>query len=157
LALKEWYTHVRQPFFQLHDMGKELYEGVQDTLHIAIGERIKRFKDLSEKMKTSIEIGKRIHGKNKKIDTLMRQKSEFFNNWGKIEEGLTGKHEQAVDIKSRDRFVTIIRDKMKEDDDYIKVIQGLDKNTSTLGTTWLQNIVDHITNAVFDMLPSCHS
>jgi UDP-N-acetylglucosamine/UDP-N-acetylgalactosamine diphosphorylase len=157
LALKEWYTHVRQPFFQRHDMGQELYEGVQETLNIAIGERIKRFKDLSEKMKTSMEIGKRIHGKNKKIDTLIRQQNEFFNNWGKIEEVLTGKHEQAVDIKSRDTFVTIIREKMKEDDDYIKVIQGLDKNTSTLGTAWLQNIVDHITNAVFDMLPSINS
>jgi hypothetical protein len=138
-------------------MGQELYEGVQETLNIAIGERIKRFKDLSEKMKTSMEIGKRIHGKNKKIDTLIRQQNEFFNNWGKIEEVLTGKHEQAVDIKSRDTFVTIIREKMKEDDDYIKVIQGLDKNTSTLGTAWLQNIVDHITNAVFDMLPSINS
>lgn len=157
LALKEWYTHVRQPFFQRHDMGQELYEGVQDTLNIAIGERIKRFKDLSEKMKTSMEIGKRIHGKNKKQDTLMRQKSEFSHQWGKIEEIFTGKHEQTVNIKNRDRFVAIIHDKMKEEDDYIKVIQGLDKNTSMLGTVWLQNIVDHITNAVFDMLPSINS
>ncbi|MCX5843085.1 MAG: UDP-N-acetylglucosamine pyrophosphorylase [Deltaproteobacteria bacterium] len=156
-ALKEWYTHVRQPFFQRHDMGRELYEGVQDTLNIAIGERIKRFKDLSEKMKTSIEIGKRIHGKNNKQDTLIRQKSEFSNNWGKIEKILTGKHEQTVNIKNRDRFVAIIHDKMKEEDDYIKVIQGLEKNTSMLGTIWLQNIVDHITNAVFDMLPSINS
>lgn len=157
LALREWYIHVRQPFFQLHDMGQELYEGVHDTLDIAIGERLKRFKDLFEKMKVSMEIGKRIHEKNNKQEALLRQKSEFCKNWGMIEEVLTGKHEQTVDIKNRDRFVTIIRDKMNEENNYIKVIQGLDKNTSTLGTTWLQNIVDHITNAVFDMLPSCNS
>jgi len=157
LALKEWYTHVRQPFFLRQDMGRELYEGLQDTLDSAIGERLKRFKDLSEKMKASLEIGKSIRGKDKKREILLRQKSEFCNNWGKLEEVFTGKHEQTVDMKNRDKFVAIIHDAMKEENDYIKVIQGLNKNTSTLGTAWLQSIVDHVANAVFDMLPSCHS
>jgi bifunctional UDP-N-acetylglucosamine pyrophosphorylase/glucosamine-1-phosphate N-acetyltransferase len=157
LALKEWYTHVRQPFFQLHDMGQELYEGLQDTLDIALGERLKRFKDLSKKMKVSMEIAQHVHEKNNKQETLLCQKSEFCNNWGTIEAVLTGKHEQTVDTKNRDTFVTIIHDKMNEENNYIKVIQGLDKNTSTLGTSWLQNIADHITNTVFDMLPSCNS
>jgi len=157
LALKEWYTHVRQPFFQLHDMGQELYKGVQDTLDIVIRERLKRFKDLSEKIKVSIEITKNIHEKNHKQEKLLREKSEFCENWGMIEAVFTGKHEQNVDIKNRDTFVTIIHDKMNEENNYIKAIQGLDKNTSTLGTSWLQHIVDHITNTVFDMLPSCNS
>ncbi|MEN6317958.1 MAG: UDP-N-acetylglucosamine pyrophosphorylase [Syntrophaceae bacterium] len=157
LALKEWYTHVRQPFFLRQEMGRELYEGLQETLDSAIGERLKRFKDLSDKVKASLEIGKSIRGKDKKQEILLRQKSEFCNSWGKIEAVFTGKHEQTIDTKNRDIFVKIIHDKMKEENDYIKVIQGLDKNASTLGTAWLQNIVDHIANAVFDMLPSCNS
>ncbi|HBH87938.1 MAG TPA: UDP-N-acetylglucosamine pyrophosphorylase [Syntrophaceae bacterium] len=157
LALKEWYAHVRQPFFQLHDMGQELYEGLQDTLDIAIKERLKRLKDLSEKMKVSVEIAQRIHEKNTMQETLLRQKSEFCKNWGKIEEVFTGRHEQSVDTKNRDTFVTIIHDKINEEDNYIKVIQGLDKDTSTLGTSWLQNIVNHITNTIFNLVPSCDS
>ena len=157
LALKEWYTHVRQPFFQCHDMGPELYEGLQDTLDSAIGERLKRFKDLAEKMKVSMELVKCIHKKDNKKEILLRQKSEFSRNWGKIEEILTGKYEQTVDMKNRDAFVTIIHDKINEENDYLKVIQGLDKITSVLGTSWLQNIVDHVTNSVFNLLPSFRS
>ena len=157
LALKEWYAHVRQPFFQLHDMGQELYEGVQETLDIAIGERLKRFKDLSEKMKVSMEVAKCIHEKNNTQEMLLHQKSELCNNWGKIEAVLTGKHEQTIDIKNRDAFVTIIHDKMNDENNYIKVIQGLDKTTSTLGTSWLQNIVDHITSTAIGHLPSFRS
>lgn len=157
LALKEWYTHVRQPFFLRQEMGRELYEGLQETLDSAIGERLKRFKDLSEKMKVSMEIGKRIQVKNNAQEALLRQKDEFCKSWGRIEEVFTGKHEQTIDMPNRDKFVTIIHDTMKEENDYIKVIQGLDKNTAALGTIWLQNIVDHIANAVFEMLPSCIS
>ena len=157
LALREWYTHIRQPFFRLQDMGQELYGGVQDTLDIAIGERLKRFKDLSEKMKVSLEIGKRLHAKNDKQELLLRQHGEFCQNWGKIEEVLTGGQEQTVDTRNRDRFVKIMRDKMNAEKNYIKCIQGLDKDASTLGTAWLQGIVDHFTNGVFALLPSCKS
>ncbi len=157
LALKEWYAHVRQPFFQHHDMGRELYEGVQDTLDVAIEERLKRFKDLFEKIKTSITIRKNIQVKNNTQEASLRQKKAFCENWEKIEDFLTGKHEQYVDITSRDKFVAIIHGKIKEEKNYIRVIQGLDEATSTLGTAWLQNIVDHITNHVFDMLPSRNS
>jgi hypothetical protein len=154
LALREWYTHVRQPFFQLHDMGSELYAGAHDTLGIAIGERLKRFKDLSEKMKAPTELGKGLHEKHNQ-EVLLRQKKELSDNWAKIEGVFRGGQEKTVDLENRDRFVeNILKQINKESNDYIKVIQGLDKNVSTLGTTWLQNIVDHATNTILDILPS---
>jgi len=154
LALREWYTHVRQPFFQLHDMGSELFAGACDTLGIAIGERLKRFKDLSEKMKASMELGKGLHEKHNQ-EALLRQKRELSDNWAKIEDVFKCGHEKTVDMENRDRFVeNILKQINKESNDYIKAIQGLDKNVSMLGTTWLQNIVDHVTNTVLDILPS---
>ena len=104
-----------------------------------------------------MEIGKRIQKKNNAHEALLRQKDEFCKSWGRIEAVFTEKREQTVDLKNRDAFVTIIQEKMNEENDYIKVIQGLDKNTAASGTAWLQNIVDHIANAVFEMLPSCIS
>ncbi|MEA3471697.1 MAG: UDP-N-acetylglucosamine pyrophosphorylase, partial [Thermodesulfobacteriota bacterium] len=56
LALKEWYLHVRKPFFELQELGTELYEGAREKLEMAIEERLKRFKTLSEKMEHSISM-----------------------------------------------------------------------------------------------------
>ena len=156
LALREWYVHVRQPFFRREDMGPELYAGVMETLDGAVEERLKRFKALSEKMETSIELGKNILEKSEH-ESLFRQKKEFCENWSKIEATFTGGVETSVDIKNRDAFVTIIHEKMKGNSDYIKVIQSLDKEVSVLGTAWLQKIVDHIISTALGHLPSHRS
>lgn len=157
LALREWYIHVRQPFFQREeDMGSALYEGLFDTLEIAIEERLKQFKALAEKMETSIALGRKNMGK-KGQEKLLRQKKEFGANWSKLETIFTGGMEKTVDLKNRDAFVKIIHDKIKDNSDYIKVIQKLDKHISAMGTTWLQNIVDTITSAALSHLPSFRS
>ena len=156
LALRQWYVHVRQPFFRREAMGSELYAGVMDTLDSAVEERVNRFKALSEKMKTSIELGKNILGKSEH-ENLFRQKKEFCENWSKIEAAFTGGVETNVDIKNRDAFVTIIHEKMRGNSDYIKVIQSLDKEVSVLGTVWLQKIVDHISSTALGHLPSHRS
>jgi len=80
LALREWYTIFVSLFFGFRTWARNC-TGSQDTLDIAIGERLKRFKDLSEKMKVSLEIGKRLHAKNDKQELLLRQHGEFCQNW----------------------------------------------------------------------------
>ena len=107
-------------------------------------------------MKTSIELGKNILGKSEH-ENLFRQKKEFCENWSKIEAAFTGGVETSVEIKNRDEFITIIHEKMKDNSDYIKVIQDLDKEVSILGTAWLQKIVDHIISTALGHLPSHRS
>ncbi len=153
LALRQWYFHVRQPFFQVQDMGSELYAGAMDKLDIAIEERLKRFKVLSGKMEMSIELGINLLRKEGK-ENLFKQKKEFSENWPKLEATFTEGREKTVGLKNRDEFIRIVHDRIKDYNDYIKVIQGLDRNVSVLGTAWLQNIVDHVTNAALDNLPS---
>jgi UDP-N-acetylglucosamine/UDP-N-acetylgalactosamine diphosphorylase len=153
LALRQWYFHVRQPFFQIQDMGSELYEGAMDKLEIAIEERLKRFKILSEKMEMSIELGLNVLRKEEK-ESLLKQKREFRENWPKLEATFTEGMEKTFDLKNRDEFIRIVHGRIKDDNDYIKVIQGLGGDTSALGTAWLQNIVNHVTGAALDNLPS---
>ena len=156
LALRQWYIHVRQPFFRREDLGAELYAGAMDNLEIAVEERLKRFRDLSEKVEASLPQGmnaakKGIRGK------LLKQKREFGENWPRIEEAFTSGKEITVDLKNRDSFLRIIHGRMKNEEDYIRAIQGLDRDVSVMGTVWLQHVVDHIMRAALIHLPSCNS
>ena len=156
LALRQWYAHVRQPFFQQEQMGEELFAGAMDKLAIALEERLKRFKDLSRKMEKSIELGRDVAKKGMQ-EELLKQKKELSENWPRLEETLTDGKEASCDPKNRDAFIKIIHNRMKNEGDYIRIIQGLDRNTSIRGTAWLQNIVDHVINAALTHLPSCNS
>ena len=156
LALRQWYAHVRQPFFRREDMGEELYAGAMDNLEISIDERLKRFRDLSCKMEISIELGRNAAKKGTQ-EKLLKQKKEFSENWPKLEEIFTSGKEITVDLTNRDSFIEVIHNRMKDEGDYIRVIQGLDRDASIKGTAWLQNIVDHITRTALIHLPSCNS
>jgi hypothetical protein len=137
-------------------MGGELYAGAMDKLEIAIDERLKRFKDLSEKMEKSIEMGKDAM-KNNTQEGLLKQKKELSENWPRLEETFISGQEVSFDLKNRDAFIKIIHNRMKHEGDYIMVIQGLDRDASIKGTAWLQNIVDHVIHAALIHLPSCNS
>jgi hypothetical protein len=104
----------------------------------------------------SIELGRDVA---KKItqEGLLRQKKELSENWPRLEETFTAGKEVSVDLKNRDAFIKIIHNRMKNETDYIGVIQGLDGNASIRGTAWLQKIVDHIIDAALVHLPSCNS
>jgi len=153
LALRQWYIHVRRLFFQADEFGPELYSGALEKLHLSIEERLKRFQDLSEKMEKSIEIGgKKFSGTE--WETLSRQKKELLENWPKLEECFTGGFEGEIDLKNRDFFIQDIHDRLEKSPDYIKAIQGLNSQSSSTGTAWLQAIVDHVIDRTLDVIPA---
>jgi uncharacterized protein (DUF2344 family) len=88
---------------------------------------------------------------------LLKQKKELSENWPRLEETLTAGKEATVDLKNRDSFIKLVHKTIKHEGDYIKVIQGLDRDASIKGTTWLQSIVDHVIHAALIPLPSCNS
>lgn len=153
IALREWYLHIRQPFFQVRDRGSELYGGAMDKLDIAIEERIIRFKALSEKMETSILLGMNVPGKSGR-ERLFRQKKEFSNNWSKLEAAFMGGQEKTVALEKRDAFIKSVHKTMKDNSAYTEVIRGLEKEVSDLGTTWLQDIVNQVTSEALNHIPS---
>jgi bifunctional UDP-N-acetylglucosamine pyrophosphorylase/glucosamine-1-phosphate N-acetyltransferase len=154
LALKQWYINVRQSFFQLQDFGPELYRGAIEKLDMAVGERLKRFKALSEKMEQSIALAGNVPDDEKR-ETLIGLKREFLSNWSKVEECFDGKHEETTALEEKNAFLGIIRDKLIEkESDYITVIQSLDADEKLKGTAWLQTTVDEIVQRVLDVIPS---
>lgn len=153
LALTQWYIHIRRPFFQTDEFGPELYAGAVEKLQLSIRERLKQLRELSGKMEKSIEIGeKKLSGAEGK--TLMEQKSELLENWPKLEKCFVDGYEEEIDLKNRDSFIKIIHDRLEESSDYIKTIQGLNPESSSLGTAWLQAIVGHVTGSALDVIPA---
>jgi bifunctional UDP-N-acetylglucosamine pyrophosphorylase/glucosamine-1-phosphate N-acetyltransferase len=154
LALRQWYLHVRQPFFQIQKMGNDLYLGAMDVIENMIQERLKRFHDLSEKMEKSIETGKKVLDGNR-VEPLLNQQREFHQNFSAVEKCFTMGSETQIEQKNRDDFVQIIHRTIdQKNNSYLAVIKELEKSEATAGTQWLQGMVDHIINAAMKHLPS---
>ena len=154
IALRQWYLSVRFQFFQEDFMGRELYEGALEKLEMAIDERINRLKALAHKMPQSAELYQKIV-KGKDLQGLVSQKKELFDNWQEIEGTLYSFREKMGDSSERDAFLeAVAQDREERGNDYVKVIQGLDRKWSAKGTRWLQGTVDEINKKVLEKLPS---
>lgn len=154
IALRQWYFTIRSQFFQGDFMSQELYKGALEKLDMAIDERMDRLKALVHKMPQSVEVYQKIM-KRKGSQELVNQKKELFNKWQEIEDSLHSFREKMGEVSERMTFLEkIAQDREKKGNDYIKVIQGLDKKWSAKGTKWLQGIVDEINKGVLEKIPS---
>ena len=150
IALKQWYLIVRSKFYQGSDMEKLLYEGAVEKLEIIFNERIKRFKQLANKMENSLNLYKSIKGKQA-TEELINQKSELLENIQKIEKGFNDCLSYTGDEKKRDEFLKNIDASSK---DYISVIKNLKEDVKIAGTSWLLSIIEKTRNNVLKYLPS---
>jgi UDP-N-acetylglucosamine/UDP-N-acetylgalactosamine diphosphorylase len=154
LALRQWYIHVRKPFFKNQEFGDGLFEGALEKLEMAVSERLKRFEALSQKMEQSIEIGKDVlQGQQK--DIVLQQQSELLNNWTPLGQCFSEQNEMAIAEKERTSFIQAINDIVeKEDRGYTDAIQALDADIASIGVYWLQSIVDGILKRALNVIPS---
>ena len=154
IALRQWYLGVRFQFFQEDFMDQELYGGALEKLDMAIDERINRLKALAHKMPQSAELYQKIV-KGKDPQKLVNQKKELFDRWQEIEDILSSSLEKRGEVSERDAFLEkVAQDREEKGNDYVKVIQGLDRKWSDKGTKWVQGIVDEINKKVLEKLPS---
>jgi len=154
LALKQWYAQVRLSFFHNHEFGQELLKGAVEKLDMAIEERLKRFRAFSQNMDASVKIGKNISTGEKRNSTTGCEK-ELFDNWPQIEECFTKGLEKITALKERDSFLDALNRGRQAGKDYVETIQSLDENGISFGTSWLQSIIDRITQEALDVVPSC--
>jgi hypothetical protein len=85
---------------------------------------------------------------------VLRQKKELYNKWSDLKEHFDRQQFTQGDQTLRDTFLENIHLEIKRaGKDYLPVIQGLSPEISSLGTQWLQGIVDHITSEAFEIIP----
>jgi UDP-N-acetylglucosamine/UDP-N-acetylgalactosamine diphosphorylase len=154
IALRRWYIDVRSLFFLRNPIEKALYQGALEKIEMVISERIKRLKEVADKMPRSIELYKKMIEKH----ALQRQqdlKKELFEQWSNIEGFLTDSFKKEGNLEKRDEFLDLIQQKIDEKGkNYIEAIKGLENSGATIGTEWLQGLVDEITNQIPNIIPS---
>jgi len=155
VAMRRWYIDVRSLFFRTTRIEKALYEGALERLEMVISERIQRLKQVAEKMPHSIEIYKKAM-KEKAAERQLQLRREFYEQWSTIEEFLTTCSDFTGDQDKRSKFLELIQMAIGEmGKDYIKVIkEGIGDYGATLGTEWLQGLVDEINNETETLIPS---
>lgn len=156
IALEHWYTHVRSQFIA-DDFPELLFDGLIEKLDMAIDERMKRLKALSQKMPDSIKAYQNF-AKDKASALVLQQKQELYDRWPELEASFCAQRNMAGDDELRDVFLDKIRLGIKTwGQDYIAVIKGLEAGDAAIGTRWLQGIVDAVTAEAFKLLPSFRS
>jgi len=146
IALKIWYENIRSIF-----LDRNLLKGAISKIHMGIKERIKRLKEVAEKMPYSVELYKKIKGHE---DGIVEWKMRFYNRWPRIEEYIIKAMDYEGDKRKKERFLAYIEAGIKRigEKDYIKVIKGLSQKESSVGTSWLKTIVDNIVKNAEEIL-----
>ena len=157
LALRQWYIHVRRPFFQDGQLGEGLWRGAVDVLDGAIAERLVRFRALAEKMEVSRGLAEKYLSGGTRAAILLQQR-ELQEAWPGLEASLTDGNESSAGLAERDTFLKRM-DALRQASgaDYIQVVKSLDGETSANGTGWLRQMVGDVTEKALALVPSCRA
>jgi len=149
-ALRQWYLFIRSMFIG-KDFSIKLYGGLTNNIDDAITERITRLEDFKNKLKISIDYYTK---KGNNSDYFLVKQKHFYDNFDHIKSTLNDEINYTGDIPLRDLLLNKIDiEKNNHDNDYIKTIQSLDKETKINGTKWLNGIVEEISNKIICQLP----
>lgn len=128
VALRHWYRYARALFVG-PDFSPELYAGLCLTLEKAVAERIVRLKEYSEMFAdTTVDW--------KALEAVFDKDNNTFNF-----------------DELRQKFLVKLEDAAVSSRDYLDVITGLAEATASLGTVWLQIIVDSVMAQALDSFP----
>jgi UDP-N-acetylglucosamine/UDP-N-acetylgalactosamine diphosphorylase len=143
LALKQWYCFVRREFLIRFKYGEALYAGALNVLDGAIVERIRQMRLFAQNIeKTSIAAEKM---KKNLSGMALRKQKQFIKDWPQMEEYLSGKSEEKISLKVKERFVKIMRNQSDKGLSYLEAIQTLQPTQVQEGKDWLNKIVEDIT------------
>lgn len=128
IALKTHYRNIRMQFIG-DAFPYPLVAGLMDNIDRGINERIKRLEGFLE------NVG----------DTS----NDFVRKWPQIEENLRRYQHDISAIPSGELFVKRVKEIVADtQNNYIETITSLSKDDSTMGTKWLQEIVETINTTI---------
>jgi bifunctional UDP-N-acetylglucosamine pyrophosphorylase / glucosamine-1-phosphate N-acetyltransferase len=148
MALKEWYVHVRAPFFESQELGLLIYKGALDKLSLAIEERLKRLKVMAGKIEASLK-------QQDKASAGVAGKREFCNGMESLSQLFADQSAGKNEARARDGFLqAFMEHRQAGEGAYVATVQGLPTAVSEMGTKWLQDIVDGISLKATALMPS---
>ncbi|MFO8241080.1 MAG: hypothetical protein R6T90_08785 [Dissulfuribacterales bacterium] len=148
VALEQWYTHVRQPFFQKQEFGDLVYAGAMTNLSLAKDERIKRLQAMADKAKAAI--GK--YPDKKQFDA---GKQEFYAAVKTIRDIFFQLPVNNLGAEWRDGFIASVHTHIQGGGKkYIDFIKGLPADASRTGVQWLETIIERLCGETQGLMPS---
>ncbi len=146
-ALGQWYGQVRSLFVS-NDFPQMLLEGLQDKLQMAVDERIVRLGELIQKFVEQQES----EAQGARAESNPMPESQY--DWWPEVESFLRTQSRGGESGLRDRFLEIVFDEIERNGKhYLDVIKGLTQEASTIGTRWLQGIIDEFTDGAFQIIP----
>ena len=147
-ALEQWYLQVRRPLFGKEKFEGLIYSGAIGNLSLAKKERIKRIKEMVEKIPAVAEGHKNRVSDSAAGGELRERVEEVCALFG-------GVIPDKVGAVHRDSFLSEFEKYIKNSNqDYVRTVQGLPETVSQEGTRWLQEIVDELCRQAAVILPS---
>ena len=140
-ALQAWYTHVRKPLMANDAQGQACYEGALARLDSVIEERIKRLRELSEKMPRSLEFAKADPAHERASWYALQEK--FLKRWPEMESALNTAPGHEPGARDRDLLLRELTS-VSKGRSYLEAIRALSSDAKKAGSAWLQAIVDAV-------------
>ncbi|MBN2370104.1 MAG: UDP-N-acetylglucosamine pyrophosphorylase [Vicinamibacteria bacterium] len=141
-ALQAWYRFIRQIFVR-DDFERACHEGALSRLDSVLGERIKRLRELAEKMPRSLEIARaESHGAT---PSWQVEQEKLAKEWPAMADALDKGPAESVGAKNRDRFLEGVESAKGANP--IETVRAVSAPARQAGTAWLQAIVDEVSAA----------
>jgi len=157
IALHRWYMDIRYLFFEVGRMETALFNGAMEKIDMVVNERIKRLREVSERMPQSVKVYKEVM-KEHALETQQQLRVDFHEQWPNIEGLLKNCYDKEGDLEKRDRFIELIQKGIeRKGKDYIQVIRDLEGDEANLGTEWLQGLVSEINSEALSFISSFRS
>lgn len=157
IALHRWYMDIRYLFFEAGRMETALFNGVMEKIDMVVNERIKRLREVSERMPQSVKVYKEVM-KEHALETQQQLRVDFHEQWPNIEGLLKNCYNKEGDLEKRDGFIELIQKGIeRKGKDYIQVIKDLEDYEANLGTEWLQGLVSEINSEALSFISSFRS
>ncbi len=154
IALRRWYLHVRSLFLSGDFFREELLRGAIAKIDLGLKERVKRLLAFAEKLPESARIHARERG-SEESSRARERKEELYRSRHRLEELFLRARDEEAGAEARDQFLeTVDRLRRETGGSYIEVIQKLSPADAESGTRWLQEVVDEITAAALEIIPS---
>jgi UDP-N-acetylglucosamine/UDP-N-acetylgalactosamine diphosphorylase len=151
VALRHWYALVRRRFIG-DEFPRPLYDGLTETLNVAVEERIKRFEAFCEKMNESKR--RYLSQMGAAGDSLVRQKTQLYDHRHQVAEVIQAYTDRS-DLHANEAFMAAIeRGIGRMGCQYLQVIHALAGPDRETGVAWLQQIVDDVTERIQSLFPA---
>lgn len=125
-ALEEWYRNIRKHFLEKEEFGIQMYNGLLEMVELALKERIRRLRELTDKI-----AGEKMGEK------------ELKEGIQRLEESFSMRDEIKNINGVRERFKKEIFVQIDKDLEYVEAIKSLPDEVANLGTEWLYGVVEH--------------